>query len=341
MVKADAYGLGAEEVVRALGAVFGDGPSDLAARTLNAAAPQPEAPWGLGVATVEEGLALRRAGVASRVLCASPVLPEELAAMQQARMIPALHRADDIAAWQTLGGGPWHLAIDTGLNRAGVRWEEAASLKGAVAQSPPQGVFTHFHSARSTNGSRELQESRFVSAVEALALPDDVLKHTDNSYALLARETGRWDLVRPGIALYGSPSESALGVEPVVSVFARVVDVRDVPPGESVSYEALWTAEQPSRIATVAIGHADGYRQQFTNRAQMHLRGAAVPVVGLIAMDMTMLDVTGHACEVGDVVTVLGEELPLDALAATGDLSPYELLVGWRLRLPRVYRSGT
>jgi alanine racemase len=331
MVKADAYGLGVGAVVRALGApLLGELPSD-------------GAPWALGVATVQEGEALRGLGASGRVLCTSPVLPDELPRMAGAQVTPALHRAADVLAWRAITSAPWHLAIDTGMHRAGIGWRHVHSLQTVVTAHPPEGVFTHLHSADRDNGSRELQEARFRCALDALALPAGTLRHVDNSGGHVARSPSPWDLARPGIALYGSPGASVLDLRPVVHVHARVVDVHDLEAGDTVSYDATFTADRARRIATVALGYGDGYRRALSNRGQMLLRGHRVPVVGLVTMDMTMLDVTGVPCEVGDVATALGADLDgqgcltLDEVAALGAVSPYELLVGWRLRLPRVY----
>jgi alanine racemase len=331
MVKADAYGLGMHEVARALGAPFHGEP------------PSPDAPWALGVATVEEGEALRALGASGRVLCTSPVLRDELPRVAAAGITPSLHREPDVHAWRALTSAPWHLGIDTGMQRAGVGWRHVAALQTVVAAHPPEGVFTHFHSADRPNGSRELQEARFRAALETLALPEGTLRHTDNSWAQLARSPSPWELARPGIALYGVPGDSALDLHPVVHVHARVIDVHELAPGDTVSYDATYTAERARRIATVALGYGDGYRRALSNRAHMLLRGYRVPVTGLVTMDMTMLDVTDVPCEVGDVATALGAALDgsgvltVDEVAAMGGVSPYELLVGWRLRLPRVY----
>jgi len=331
MVKADAYGLGVENVARALGAPFDD------------EAVSPQAPWALGVAAVQEGEALRALGVRGRILCTSPVLASEMPSLIAAQITPALHREADVHAWRALTTAPWHLSIDTGMQRAGVGWREVPALSDLVARHPPEGVFTHFHSADRPNGTMELQEARFRAALKALALPAGTWRHTDNSWAQVARAPSPWELVRPGLALYGAPGESVLGLAPVVHVHARVIDLHVLEPGDTVSYDATYTADRTRRIATVALGYGDGYRRALSNRGQMLLRGQTVPVVGLVTMDMTMIDVTDVPCEIGDVVTALGADpgseatLTLDAVAALGGLSPYELLVGWRLRLPRVY----
>jgi alanine racemase len=156
------------------------------------------------------------------------------------------------------------------------------------------------------------------------------------------REKQPYGLVRPGVFLYGVGSGAqVIAPEPVVKLCARVLEVRDVAAGETVSYSAMWRAGTPRRIATVAVGYADGYRRALSNTAHAYLNGAAVPVVGAVTMDMTMFDVTGHPCAPGDIVTLIGRDqekvLTVEDVAREGGISPYELLTGLRQRLPRVY----
>jgi alanine racemase len=332
MVKADAYGVGALAALRAL--------EPLGADTV----------WGFGIATVEEGSALRAHGCQARILCCTPVLPSALSDMAAHRITPALHRDNDIRAWRALTDAPYHLAIDTGMHRAGVEWHAVDMLREVLTAHPPEGVFTHFHSADQANGSVDEQETRFAAALHRLPLPATVLRHVNNTYGVLRDPTtatpNSWHLSRPGIGLYGVPSGGGR-MRPVLHVYARVIDIRTVRAGESVSYDATWRAPRDARIATVAVGHGDGYRRHLSNKAVMLLHGHRVPVVGLITMDMTMIDVTDAPCTIGDVVTVLGsdplngETLSVEELAAAGGVSPYELLVGWRLRLPRFDREAS
>jgi alanine racemase len=341
MVKADAYGLGMLPVVRALGGAFDDRPSPKSSEPLA---------WGFGVATLEEANGLRTAHCTSRILCTSPLMLADLRQAKALDVRPALHRADDIAAWAALEGGPWHLSIDTGMSRAGVRWDAVDGIHDVVRSYPPEGVFTHFHSAERDDGSRGLQETRFADALRMLGrtLRDDMLIHADNSAAIAGRAAGSpGHLARPGIGLYGSSIVERLPVEQVVHLRARIVDVREVREGESVSYGASWTAAEVRRIATASIGYADGYRRALSNRGEALVHGVRVPVAGMVTMDMTMLDVTalGDRCQVGDVATFIGEDggqqLHTDEVAARADLSPYELLTGLRLRIPRLYKFST
>jgi alanine racemase len=328
MLKADAYGVGAVECAHVL---------QHAANI-----------WALGVATVAEGRVLRDAGITARLFCCTPVLKEELLSMHRLNITPSLFRESDILAWNAIGDGvkraPWHLLIDTGLNRAGVQWNDAASLRALVAQFPPEGAFTHFYASELHESSRALQESRFALALracEVLRVNPAVLLHTDNSLGIAARARSPYHLARPGIALHGWPASSDIGLEPVVTLRARVVDVRLVPSGESVSYGATWIAQTDSRVATISIGYADGYRRAFSNTASVVINGTRCPVVGTVTMDMIMADVSTVHCEVGDTATLIGltahDGITLEQVALAGDISPYELLVGLKLRLERVY----
>lgn len=322
MVKADAYGLGAVAVARAL---------------------EPLRPWGYGVATVAEGAELRSAGIERPIMVFTPLLRADWPALREAALTPALDRPGDIMAWSELGGA-WHLAVDTGMNRSGVPWHQVAALAPALRAAPPEGVFTHFHSADRNDGTMELQEERFRAALAELpARP--ALVHAENS-AGLEHHPGRstYDLARPGVFLYGVDPMGTEQVAPVVAMRARVVELRDVADGETVSYAATWRAAGRRRIATLAVGYADGYRRALSNRGVVLIRRRRAPVAGMVTMDMTMVDVTGIPCELGDVATLIGsdgvEQLTLPEVARMADLSPYELLTGLRGRLPRLYQDA-
>ena len=322
MIKADGYGLGALPAARAL--LRG---ADV---------------WGFGVATVGEGAELRAAGITVPVLVFTPLLADDLRRARAERLTPALHRGDDIAAWAA-SGLPWHLSVDTGMNRAGVRWDAVGALHDALRAHPPEGVFTHFHSSDAGDASMAEQERRFLDVVAALpARPR--LVHAENSGALERRTPSGFDLARPGVFLYGVDTDADAPVAPVAAMRARVVDLRDVCAGETVSYSATYHAVGPRRIATLACGYADGYRRALSNRGVVLVNGREAPVAGLVTMDMTMLDVTDVPCAVGDVATLIGRdgdaEMPLREVARIADVSPYELLTGLRARLPRHYHGG-
>ncbi len=192
---------------------------------------------------------------------------------------------------------------------------------------------------------RATQDARFDRARQHLgdAIPSTALTHRDNSAAIARQPTLSAQLARPGIGLYGAAVTPDLALDQVVHLRARVVDVRDVHAGESVSYNATFHAVETRRIATLAVGYADGYRRILSNRGEVLLRGQRVPVVGTVTMDMTMIDVTTleRGCAIGDVATLMGNDgsdcLRTDDVAARASMSPYELLVGLRLRAPRRY----
>ena len=343
MIKADAYGLGAVTVARALESL---------------------SPWGYGLATVREGEELRAAGIERPLLIATPLLPDEFPRARAARLTPALGDPHSIREWQKAGGA-WHLAIDTGMNRAGISWDEIEAVRDLTAAAPPEAAFTHFHSSERNDGSMEVQEQRFRQALARLPQRPALL-HTENSGALQRRDRSEWDLVRPGVALYGVNTGEHVRWKPrgVVHLRARIVELRSVPAGETVSYGATYRAVGGERtIATLPIGYADGYRRSLSNRGSALIKGRRVPVAGVVTMDMTMIDVTGVACALGDVVTLIGREsgmhhsesragyqasyvspdsrfpeLSVEAVSWDADqMSPYELLTGLRQRLQRRY----
>jgi alanine racemase len=323
MVKADGYGLGAVHVALAL--------EDLA-------------PWGYGVATVTEGEELRRGGITRPIVVFTPILRMEIDAMRRADLTPALGDPAVIESWARTGRD-WHLQIDTGMSRAGLRWDRMDWYREILARTRPAGVFTHFHSADLDDGSREVQEARFEEAIESL--PErPALVHAENGPAVESHAPSRWTLCRPGLFLYGVASRAGgpLVPESVAAIRARIVEIRTLSEGDTVSYGATWRAPGVRRIATVPVGYADGYRRAFGNRGVALLGGRRVPVVGRVTMDMTMLDVTDTDAALGDVVTLLGRDgediVTVGDLAALGDLSPYELLTGLRTRLPRQHRDA-
>ena len=322
MVKADAYGLGAVRVSRAL-------------ETLD--------PWGFGIATIAEGEELREAGIERPILCFTPLLVDDLDAARRSRVTPTLGDAATISRWSR-SGLPWHLAIDTGMSRAGVPWNEVGALAGAIRDAtPPEGAFTHFHSAERDDRTRDEQERRFAVALASLPVKPALL-HAENSAAMEHRAPSKWSFARPGVFLYGVETGGALRVNPVVTLCARIVDVRTVPDGDTVSYDGTYRAVGNRRIATLAIGYADGYRRSLGNRGTVLINGKRVPVAGVVTMDMTMVDVTDVPCEIGDVATLVGrdggESVDISEVAEAAELSPYELLTGLRGRLPRRYLNG-
>lgn len=324
MIKADAYGLGAAAALRALDVLE---------------------PWGYGVATVAEGEELRDLGVARPVVVFTPLLEQELTRARSARLTPTLGFPAEIEAWRRAGGGAWHLSIDTGMSRAGIPWRQVSEIRHLTQLLPPEGAFTHFHSAELDDGTLEAQERLFRDAVASLPSRPRLL-HAANSAAIARQSRSDWDLVRPGIFLYGvgSGSSAAIQPEPVVNLRAPIVEIRDLQAGDTVSYDATLRVERAARIATLAVGYADGYPRSLSERGSVLVGGTLAPVAGTVTMDMTMIDVTTVRCEVGDVATLIGRAgdtvLTVERVAEIAGISPYELLTGLRSRVERNYTEA-
>ena len=326
MVKANGYGLGATRVARAL---------------------EPLDPWGYGVATAEEGLALWESGIRRPILVVSPLTAETLEPICSLGFRPSIGDAGMLHAWLARSDAPFHLEVDTGMSRGGVRWSDSATVAEIgpklSAASGWEGIFTHFHSADTDEASVTEQWRRFQATLAALPKRPPLV-HAASSAAALCGRTYAADLIRPGIFLYGGEARSGgPAPRPVAALRARVVAVRRVAAGESVSYGATWTADRATTIASLAVGYADGV-PRATERGpawpprNVELRGRAVPVVGRVTMDMCMVAVDDGQVAVGDVATVFGGLVTLDEQARSVGTISYELLTSLGPRLPRRYR---
>jgi alanine racemase len=333
MVKADGYGLGLEQVVRAL---------------------EPSHPWGYGVATVEEGRRVRDLGVARPVLVCSPMPPGSYPEAVEARLTACLsdyvglrHLEEAASAG---GGADFHVEVDTGMGRAGFDWRAATEWGPVLAARHGHvlrwsGCFTHFHSADLDADSVRVQWERFLSALAAVPHPEEgFLVHAPNSAAALRQ--GRelpFPGVRPGIFLYGGGAGPGLPEpEPVAALRARVVHVREAPPGTTLGYGATYTSTEWERWATLGVGYGDGFPRALGNRGNVLVRGIRVPIVGRISMDLTVVNISAaDGVDVGDVATLVGEEagerITVDDVAEQAGTIAYEILTGFTGRLPRVW----
>ena len=220
---------------------------------------------------------------------------------------PALGDAGSILEWTTRGDRAFHVEIDTGMGRSGVRWDEVDELGEAVDTPAFEGCYTQFHSADKGDGSAERQLAQFLEAVRRLPRPPALL-HVANSAAAMRGKQFAFDLVRPGVFLYGgSPGAGLPQPRPVISVRARVLSVRRVRKGETVSYNASWLAPRDTVIATLGVGYADGIRRLVGTSGKAHvlLRGKRCPIVGLVTMDMTLIETGTLEVQVGDVATIV------------------------------------
>jgi len=330
VVKADAYGVGMERAVRALRATE---------------------PWGFGVATTQEGRALRRLGWEGPVIVFAPTLPADAESLRLERLEPVVSGIEALlgcAAWDGSEVLPVHLEVDTGMGRLGLAWDSAEEWSRELADALTggtvrlAGTLTHFHSADLPDDSTDTQWCRFQEALDAMrsAGVEPGLVHAANSAAAMLHGETTADLVRPGIYLYGGGSWEPRAA-PVVSVRARVLAVRDVAAGTTVSYGATWTAPAPARLATLSIGYGDGLRRELSNRGRALVHGREAPIRGVVCMDTTVVDVSGRDdVRPGDVATLLGadanEMIGLAEMARLCDTIDYEILTGWDDRLPRL-----
>ncbi|MDQ0190072.1 alanine racemase [Alicyclobacillus cycloheptanicus] len=312
-VKANGYGHGAVQVARA--AVAGGATE-------------------LGVATVEEALALREAGIDTPILVLGVTTSEGAEAARRAKVAITIGNPDldGIAAQlpvrrgnEPQGDAPRlsvHLKVDTGMSRLGARGAEEAVQLALALQARPDvsldGVFTHLACADSADlAHAEAQIDQFRSVLRALAevgIRPPVI-HAANSAAALRRTDWQFDTVRVGIAAYGyGPAgvyDSPVPLRPALHLYSPIVRIATLQPGDTVGYGATYTAERPVRIATVPVGYGDGYFRTLSNRASVVVRGHRAPVVGNVCMDQLMIDVTEVPdTAVGDCVTLYGRYAP-------------------------------
>jgi len=319
MVKADGYGVGAIPVVEAL---------------------EPLGPWGYGVATVEEGATLRSAGIRRPIVVFTPMQPYDVEPCRAHRLRPVIGESEGLDAWTGATDEPFHVEIDTGMGRSGFRWDDAEVLArlGSVANMPSfEGIFTHFHSGHDADAC-DVQWRRFEGVLDRLPQRPSLV-HAANSAAAMQGARFAGDLVRPGIFLYGGAVAGHVP-EPVVKLRTHVVAVRRVKAGDTVSYDATWTASEPITVGTLGMGYADGLRRSLSGRGKVEIDGHIVPIVGRVTMDMTMVATPGPL-RLGDVATIFGDRITIDQHAAAAGTIAYELLTGLASRVQRRYGRTT
>ena len=318
MVKADGYGLGAVAVSRALAEID---------------------PWGFGVATVDEARELHVNGITTPLVIFTPLMPTMIEYVMAIAARPVIGDLEALRAWLGRGNGPFHLEIDTGMARSGIRWDDAAmlaQLRDLLADAAGwEGVFTHFHSAETDPMATATQWRRLQESIATIGRRPSLV-HAANSAAGAAGGSYGGDLARPGIHLFGG---QVAGLDPirVAALRARVVAIRRLNAGETVSYNATWCAPSATTIATLAIGYADGVSRQLSNGGAVELLGHRLRIVGRVTMDHTMVDVGELPVSVGDVATLFGGIVTLNEAATLAGTISYDLLTALGSRLPRRY----
>lgn len=348
VVKCDAYGHGALECALALEA---------------------EGAQWFGVTNPSEALVLRKGGIKARILLLSGFWQGEEDAVLEHNLTPAVWTEGHLqwldAAAKRAGKKkvPVHLKIDTGMSRLGVRWNELPSLlpKFATAKHLEiEAVWSHLASSEVVDAfDAQAQIACFEQALTYLA--DEGVRpkyrHLANSAAVASRPSTWYDMVRPGLLLYGHclplghtnhslpDVHLQLALKPVLSWKTRVVDVRRVPAGQGVGYGSTFTTRKPSLLATIPVGYGDGYLRALSNRGRVLVRGEYAPIAGNISMDLTIVDVSRiPGVAVGDEVTLIGNDggksIEVEELARHYESIPYEVMCGISKRVPRRFVGG-
>ncbi len=330
VVKADAYGHGSPQVASAL---FEAGVTHFA------------------VATVPEGVRLRKAGIEGRILVLAAPLPEYLSAYPE-HDLDVTVSSEAVARWLTAPGeGPFraHVKIDTGMGRIGVAPSEAEQIVLELERSSNvkvDGLWTHLATADDEDNRFSVEQiERFRRIIAPLEDSARRIHVANSAAALRIPDSTAFPraMMRIGIGLYGYSALGGLaedaGLRPVLRWTSRLTHLKWVDPGTSISYGRRWKADRRTRIATVGAGYADGYPRKLSNRGEVTIGDKRHPVVGTVCMDMFMVDVgTEVDLAIGDDVVLIGPESP-DAfeVSAWAETIPYEILTGIAARVPRLY----
>lgn len=317
VIKANAYGHGLIEVARAL-----------------------EGADAFAVARVDEGLALRKAGIRKSVVLLEGVFePEQLAAAAAAGFGLVVHNEEQVSLLrQPFDSAPFEvwLKLDSGMNRLGLKGAAFAAAHAALQGMPgvrhPVGLMSHLASADlKDDPENALQLERFQQATAGLP----GARSLANSAAMLNFAEAQADWIRPGLLLYGvSPlsgvSGAELGLRPVMTLHSRVIALKEVAPGERVGYGGAWTPKRVTSLAIAAVGYGDGYPRSLPSGSPVLVNGAPAQLAGRVSMDMIGIDVTDlrDAVKLGDPVLLWGPRLPVERVAALAGVIPYELLCG-------------
>jgi alanine racemase len=339
VVKANAYGHGAGQVARALE----DAGADL-----------------LACADIEEGAALRSAGVSAEILVFGALSVSDLDGLFDCHLTPTISSPGAAHAVQAAAARyrqrlRYHLKIDTGMNRLGFRFDNLRRTLPELLASPNlelDAVYTHFATADEPGSPLfNHQRLRFERALEEVTALGGRprYRHACNSAALLRDSRVWYDRVRPGLLIYGivpPPLASTIPLTPVMSLGSRVVAVKGVRPGEGVGYGVRFTAARPTTIAIVPAGYADGLDLRLEGRGAVLIRGTRAPIVGSVSMDMLMADVTGLDVSPGDEVVIIGSQtgpsgrvdrIDVREMAAVIGTIPWEVVCRIGSRIERVY----
>ncbi|MGR3178295.1 MAG: alanine racemase [Candidatus Anammoxibacter sp.] len=342
VVKANAYGHGIEKISKQLAQKKTD---------------------MFGVATVEDAVKLRENGIDNPILILGCVLPDQIDSVVTHSITPTIVNYHIAEKFSTYAQGvrkdsseadkniKVHVKVDTGMGGFGIRVEEAVGTIKKIkdlGNITIDGIFTHFTSPDGRDkGTVDEQLNLFnkvIAELESLNIHIPV-KHTDNS-SMVSQNPSSFNAIRPGIALYGLYSSrhvpKSIDLQQVMSFKTRVVNIKTLSKGDTISYNRTYKVKKESLIATLPVGYSDGYRRELSNKGNVLVRGTMAPVVGLIRMDFTYIDVTDiPGVNVGDEVVLFGnqgdETISIESIADNINAIPYEITCGIGKDVPRIY----
>lgn len=339
IIKADAYGHGAVQLARHL--------DDSCAF--------------FGVSSILEALELRQAGIQKPILILGPIPVSAFPEAIRQGIRPTIFRYEDglalSQAAQALGMTAFfHFAVDTGMSRIGFQVSEAeADICAQIAALPlveAEGLFSHFATADCADLSRSKKQAQRFADFDRMLKTRGVtipLRHLDNSAGLMNFGC-EYEMVRSGIVTYGMyPSDEMdpglLDLRPALRWESRITHLKTLEPGREIGYGGTYTTTRPTRVATIPVGYADGYRRNLSGRFYVLIRGKKAPILGRICMDQMMVDVTEIPdAQLNDIVVLVGRDgdaqITVEEIAAQGDSFNYEFVCGINRRVPRVYTVG-
>ena len=309
----------------------------------------------LGVASLDEAVVLRNSGIKSSILVLGGILPRDAEAvirygLTQAVYTGSVARALNAAARRANSKARVHIKVDTGMGRLGVWHRDALSFINKINKLTfidMEGVFTHLSSADSDAGFTNEQIAIFDIILRKLegAGINIPLRHVANSAGLVYFKRSHYNLVRPGIIIYGLTPSSRIRfkAKPALSLKTKIIYIKNVPKGRSISYGRSFIIKKNTVIATLPVGYGDGYPRALSNKAKVLVRGREASIVGRVCMDQVMIDV-GHIknAKIADTVTLIGKDkkniIRAEDLAALSDTICYEIVCGIGNRIPRIYK---
>lgn len=340
VIKTDGYGHGAVPIAKKLDEV--------------------EYIWGFAVATIEEAMELKDAGICKPILIIGFVFEDDYELMVEHDIRTAVFTLDmaeklSMTAIRLNKEYPVHIKVDTGMARIGcMADEEGVQLVSKISKLPMiqiEGIFTHFAKADEADKTPAKKQlalfHSFVDKVEKEAGITIPMKHCSNSASIIEISEANMDMVRAGIILYGLwPSDEVdkniISLSPVMSLYSSVSYIKTVPEGTEVSYNGTYVTKRVTKIATVPVGYGDGYPRSLSNKGYVLIHGMKAPIIGRICMDQFMVDVTDIPdVKIGDVVTLIGtdgnETITIEMLGSMCDRFNYEFVCDLNKRVPRIY----